>query len=67
MSLVPFFFFCLTNLCFCLNKWQYKILLVQLLRLLSLQTLQICLPKRIKKIKIKNLVKSHRLTSKMDY
>ena len=43
-----FNYFCLTKLSFYLNKWHYRILLIKLLGVLSLQKLQFCLPKRIK-------------------
>ena len=50
-------YFCLANLCFSLNEWHYRILLIQLLRV-------ICPPQRIRENKQK-LVKSHSLTSKL--
>ena len=49
--------FCLTNLCFSLNKLHYRVLLIQILRVL-------CPPQRIRKLK-KKLVKSHSLKSKL--
>ena len=51
-----------TNLCFCMNKGHYRVLLIQLLRVLLIQKIQICSPKMI--IKKKKFVKSHSLTSK---
>ena len=52
-----FFFFFLANLCFFKNKWHYRVLLIQLLRVL-------CPPQRIRK-KEKEKVKSHSLRSKL--
>ena len=47
-------YFPLDNFCFSLNKWHYRVLLIQLLRIL-------CPWQKIKK----KLVKSHSLTSKL--
>ena len=55
-------YFHLTNLYFSLNKWHHKVLLIQLLRILSLQKQQKFHPKRLKNKQ--NLVKSHSLTFK---
>ena len=52
----PFNYFCLTKFCFFLNKWHYRILLIQLLKILYP-------PQRIKKKK--KIVKYHSLTSKL--
>ena len=48
-------YFPLANFCFTLNKWHYRVLLIQLLRIL-------CPWQKIKK---KKIVKSHSLTSKL--
>ena len=40
-------YFCLTNICFCLNKWQYRVL-IQLLRVFSLQNYKFVHPKGLK-------------------
>ena len=55
-------YFCLTNICFCLNKWQYRVL-IQLLRVFSLQNYKFIHPKRLKDKQ--NLVNAHSLASKI--
>ena len=55
-------YFCLTNICFCLNKWQYRVL-IQLLRVFSLQNYEFIHPKRLKDKQ--NLVNAHSLASKI--
>ena len=57
-----FNYFHLINLYFYLNRWHYRVFLIQLLRVLSLQKLQFYSHKMILKKK-QNLVKSHSLTS----
>ena len=55
-------YFGLTNLCFCLNKWHYKVLLIHLLRVPSLKIYKFIYPRGLKYKQ--NLVKSHSWISK---